>query len=427
MKRNLRTLRDERGQILVLSAFVIVALLAFAGLVIDVGYLYAEHRQAQNAADEAALAATYELFNGRSVADATTTALAYADENGFDNSGGSSTVTVNIPPTSGAHVGDPLYVEVIVSEQPPTFFIHVLIPGSSTVQARGVAGFPLFPVPYALVVLDPDDCQSFRQQGNASLTIAGGGVMVNSSCPSDALSKTGAGDLIVEGSIDVYGGYDVGGSGTISPEPNSVSWTVSDPLASLSPPSLGSPAPGSSGTAVNPDTWTVTSGGDFTLYPGTYYGGFYSNCTCTITLQPGIYIMAGGGFSKAGGARFVGDGVMIYVTENPTDPTGDGAPKPFDLTGSGAMDLSPPTSGPYEGITLWQDEAITADFKMRGSNDLISGIFYAPGATLDISGDSQFGTVQLIVNSFQLSGNSPLDLTYGEFRTFEAPDVVLVE
>ena len=251
--------------------------------------------------------------------------------------------------------------------------------------------------------------------------------MVNSDCQPDALSKTGSGDLIVDGSIDVFGGYSDGGSGTISPEPSSVSWTVTDPLAILPPPPLGLPAPGSTGTAEDPETWTVTSGGDFTLYPGTYYGGFSSNCTCTITLEPGVYVMAGGGFSKAGGASFTGDGVTIYVTENPTNPTGDGEPEPFDLTGSGAMDLSPPTSGLYEGITLWQDIAITDDFRMRGSNDLISGIIYAPGATLDISGDSQFGTVQLVVNGFLLSGNSPLDLTYGEFRTFEAPKVVLLE
>ena len=64
---------------------------------------------------------------------------------------------------------------------------------------------------------------------------------------------------------------------------------------------------------------------------------------------------------------------------------------------------------------------------MAGSSDLISGILYAPGATLDIGGNTQFGTVQIVVNRFELSGSAPLDLTYAEFRTFEAPKVVLVE
>jgi hypothetical protein len=428
--------RRERGQILILAAVLATALLAFIGLVVDAGFAYSQRRQAQNGADEAALAAARVLFEGNSPEAAQTAAFEYAAANGYDNVT-ENTVTVEYPPVSGEHIGDPDFVEVIVEEQPATFFIHVLLPGGSTVRARGVAGFELFPEPYALVVLDTDDCGAFRQQGNASMTITGGGIMVNSACEPDAFSKTGSGDLLVEGSIDVNGGYDVGGSGTVSPDPSSVPWTVGNPLADLLPPCYPSaPMPCQDvepplavryGTAAAPETWTVTSGGDFTLEPGVYYGGFSSNCTCTITLNPGIYVMAGGGFTKGGGASFVGDEVMIYVTTNPDNPTGDGAPKPFDLTGSGLLDLSPPTSGPYQGITLWQDIAITDNFMMRGSNDLISGILYAPGATLDISGNSNFGTVQLIVNGFLLSGNSPLDLTYGEFRTFEAPEVVLVE
>ena len=38
-----------------------------------------------------------------------------------------------------------------------------------------------------------------------------------------------------------------------------------------------------------------------------------------------------------------------------------------------------------------------------------------------------FATVQRVVNGYQLSGNSPLNLTYGELRTFEAPRVARVE
>lgn len=260
------------------------------------------------------------------------------------------------------------------------------------------------------------------------MVIAGGGIMVNSDCGLDAFRKTGSGDLLVEGNIDVAGGIDVGGSGVVSPSPNpNRPWTVFDPLALLPPPDPAAyPAQGA-GTAATPDTWKHTIGVDLTLSPGAYYGGFLSNCGCTITMQPGVYIMAGGGFTKAGGVNFVGDGVTIYVTENPTRPTGDGAPLPFSLTGSGVLDLSPPTSGIYQGITLWQDAAIPDDFKMAGSSDLISGILYAPGATLDIGGNTQFGTVQIVVNRFELSGSAPLDLTYAEFRTFEAPKVVLVE
>ena len=414
----------ERGHILAVTAMVVTALLGFAGLIVDVGLLYAERRQAQNAADEATLAAAHTLLEGGSTSSATAAAFEYAQANGYP----AEAVTVNIPPSSGEHVGDTDFVEVIVQDDLPTFFIHVLTSGGASAQGRAVGGTPVYPAPYAVVVLEESNCDAFRVGGNASMTLVGGGIMVNSSCPSDALSKSGSGDLLVEGSIDVYGGSVIGGSGTVSPDPRSVGWTVEDPLASVPPPARTlPPAPGSPGTPENPQTWRYNNSAGLTLWPGTYYGGFSSNCVCTITLMPGTYVMSGGGFTKGGGANFVGDGVTIYVTTNPTESSGDGGPEPFSMTGTGVLDLSPPTSGIYQGITLWQDVVITDDISMTGSNDFLSGVLYAPGAELDISGDSQFGTVQLIVNEFRLSGNAPLDLTYGEFRPFEAPDVALVE
>ncbi|MCH8025993.1 MAG: hypothetical protein IH866_04280 [Chloroflexi bacterium] len=409
-----------------MAALLITVLLGLVGLAVDAGFAYAQRRQTQNAADEAALAGAHRLLEGGSIASAISAAHDYVHANGFSIS--ASCPSICIPPLSGPHAGDPTFVEVTVEDQPTSFFIQALIPGGSTVRARGVAGYPLFPEPYALIVLDADDCRAFRMGGSASMTISGGGIMVNSDCGSDAFRKTGSGDLLVDGSIDVAGGVDCCGSGSVSPSPNANRpWTVTDPLASLAPPDPAAYTAQGAGTAAVPETWKHTSGGDLILSPGTYYGGFSSNCTCTIYMDPGVYIMAGGGFTKSGGVNFVGAGVTIYVTENPTNPTGDGEPEPFKLTGSGVLDLSPPTSGIYQGITLWQDVAITDDFKMTGSNDLISGILYAPGAQLDISGNSQFGTVQIVVNGFELSGNAPLDLTYGEFRTFEAPKVVLVE
>lgn len=51
----------ERGQALLLVAFALLALVAFAGLAIDGGRLYADRRQTQNAADASALAGAREL------------------------------------------------------------------------------------------------------------------------------------------------------------------------------------------------------------------------------------------------------------------------------------------------------------------------------------------------------------------------------
>ena len=51
-------MRNERGQALVILAFALIALAAFAGLAIDGGRAYSARRQAQNTADATAMAGT---------------------------------------------------------------------------------------------------------------------------------------------------------------------------------------------------------------------------------------------------------------------------------------------------------------------------------------------------------------------------------
>jgi Flp pilus assembly protein TadG len=56
-----RSLRDERGAVLVHVAVALTGLLAFSALSIDLGVLWAARRQAQNAADSAAMAGAISL------------------------------------------------------------------------------------------------------------------------------------------------------------------------------------------------------------------------------------------------------------------------------------------------------------------------------------------------------------------------------
>jgi hypothetical protein len=77
--------QSERGQVLVLSALVMVILLGFAALVIDGGNTLLQRRNQQGVADAAALAAVRDLPSSSGSADAT--ARAYATtENSADGS-----------------------------------------------------------------------------------------------------------------------------------------------------------------------------------------------------------------------------------------------------------------------------------------------------------------------------------------------------
>ena len=140
MRNMFTTVHRERGQILMLTALMITAFLGLVGLVVDAGFHYVERRQVQNAADEATLAAVYEMRYGGSSGDIIAAALENAAANGYDNDGVGSTVTVNMPPSSGDYVGNSNAVEVVIRDlDVPTFFIQVLVPSATQIQARGVA------------------------------------------------------------------------------------------------------------------------------------------------------------------------------------------------------------------------------------------------------------------------------------------------
>ncbi|HEX4520548.1 MAG TPA: pilus assembly protein TadG-related protein [Gaiellaceae bacterium] len=80
-----------------------------------------------------------------------------------------------------------------------------------------------------------------------------------------------------------------------------------------------------------------------------------------VTLAPGTYIMAGGGFSVCGSATLSAPNVMIYNTQDPTLTTGNGALGQVDFNTSGSVTLGPQTSGSYAGMTIFQDRALTID------------------------------------------------------------------
>jgi len=72
-------LRNEAGQIVVLFALLLPLFLGLGALAVDVGYWYVVKKEAQDAADAAALAAARDLGRGQPVA--TQTAIDYVRKN----------------------------------------------------------------------------------------------------------------------------------------------------------------------------------------------------------------------------------------------------------------------------------------------------------------------------------------------------------
>src|SRR5262245_38367492 len=111
----------RRGKVVALVALCLIAIVGAVAIAADGGLLLDNRRRVQTAADMAALAAATDLFKNYQTntgadpdGSASDKAYAAAAAEGFPKNGSESTVTVNIPPTSGDHVGESGYVEVII-------------------------------------------------------------------------------------------------------------------------------------------------------------------------------------------------------------------------------------------------------------------------------------------------------------------------
>jgi len=360
----------ERGQMVVLFALVILAMVSVAGMLVDGGMSYAARRQAQNAADTAALAAAKAIATGTS---ALTAATDIAVSNGYaastPNCQGQMVagVSVNNPPTSGAHAGDSSYVEIVTQKAMRTAFAGIVGQSCWMVSARAVAVADRSAVaPCNFCALNDTSVNHTLVLKNSAILRVDGDIYVDSTnggytpgvCAlkqwnvcGDAFDVFGTGGAISAKSISVVGGWETHdlniatadglAPGCTSEHPNPPSQTQTanvcihmptlvDPLNDSSkpgnvvaPPAAGSlPVAGQNGcpsTAVSgvgtqgsPSLLTISSGTP-TICPGTYYGGIKIQTTARVTMQPGVYVVVGGGFQVLNSAGVDGSaGVMIY-------------------------------------------------------------------------------------------------------------------
>jgi Flp pilus assembly protein TadG len=180
---------NQRGQILVLFCIASVVLMGFLALAVDIGLLWNERRAMQTAADAAAVAAAAALTDGDNV---TTAGINAATLNSFINGSDNVTVTINNPPVSGAYSGNAAYVEAIVDQPQPTYFLRALGYTTVDVSTRAVSGE--ISGPACIYALDPTDSNTFSESGGSSKVVANCGLLVKSDNTS-GLDVTGGGEL----------------------------------------------------------------------------------------------------------------------------------------------------------------------------------------------------------------------------------------
>jgi hypothetical protein len=429
---------------------------------------------------------------------------------------------VETPPISGDYQGRSGFVQVIIHATHPLFFGRLFGQDTAFVSTGATAantddgGYGS-----SLHALDPHGCDAGMIQGNggpgtgAKVTIQplidpitglpfeGGYVHINSDCdgpvdpPGLANCAGGTGALKVSGASSLtapaaytYGDCALNGGATITTDDgsqvNQGALPVYDPMAGLRGPAVTAAMPGARCGATGPQTSAAASQGcgagginwDWvpcaddstircvTLSPGVYYGGWHlSTDKYRIQMQPGIYIIAGGGIKQTGSIieAIAGAGgpttaqVMIYNTDNPLYAAAcaaDWAAQPAEHCQQGVDFTSgirfqayaigdyacsiDSTTCPYKGMLLWHDWRASCPLLActitlgSGTQALaIGGTIYAADQLVVLNGSGSvsgdIAAVQIVSYRWKIVGNSEILMPYDPRSLYQLPQRGLVD
>jgi Flp pilus assembly protein TadG len=401
----------HRGVTVVYLAIVLGVLIGVVGLAADTAYVFLTAHQLQNAADSAALSAAEEI--GFSTTQAKTDAVNTASTNRA--AAASVQLDINSDVTIGNYVRS---TSTFSANTAPYNAVKVLARRTSGSPGGAVNLFfaPIFgiqtsnvsrqaiamtsPLSAGLIVLNKTASPSVQLTGTGNNTdkinIANGGVVVDSSSAT-ALQWTGnpyinALTLNIDGNDTAVTGSGVLPSGSLTLQAP----YVPDPLASLSPPAKGA----------------TQNGTKSPLPPGYYPNGLPAG-----TLSGGIYYVDGGISLKGNESITCTAGCLIYLH------TGG-----ISMVGTSNIDVTPLASGPYAGISFYEDRANTSPITLQGTTgNTTTGRLYFPSAQVTIAGTPDSVATQLICDTLVVQGNAQLNINYDNSLDIQRHEAFLVQ
>ena len=409
--------RFERGQALIIIVVALVGLIGITALAVDGGNAYAERRAAQNAVDNAALAAALARIRNN---EGNWVDIAYmtAAQQGYNNDGVTNTVVVYSPPISGSHEGDIEYIQVTINVKTRTYFAGIVGMEyiENFVKAESRTKTPEWTQILggnAVISLAPtSDCQKKRGlevSGESTLDISGGGIFVNSNNAECALKTYGSGSIRIEGGyINVVGGASVQKPQLITPYPPLTGATA----ISYPPPFLLPKVACPKEATVSEDGKSMTAGTwDEAVFPPEGVTG----------LQPGAYCLDGD-FIVNGNQTLTGNGVVIMVEHGEVH---------FD--GHAQVNLSAPPAGQNKGLLLYLPIDNESLVVLNGNSESsFMGTIMAPSSEIRLKGnESGFGFhSQIIGYRIMSDGQSNIVIKYFDdqnYDTMTMPEIQFTE
>ena len=264
----------------------------------------------------------------------------------------------------------------------------------------------------SVIVLDPSASGALNLSGNAHVTF-GGNVTIDSSSPT---ALTTSGNAIVSAAgIQIVGGFVKGANDQFTPMPTTGATALANPVSTFTLPSLtGLTSFGAvnvaNPTTLNPGSYTsisISSSGTVALNPGTYLilgGGFTESGNANVTASGVTFVIDGGGFNMSGNAILTGSGDSIFNTT--TTNTSNGTAGALNVSGNSYLNITGPATGPNAGVVIYQPSFNTQVLTFSGN--AIAGLteaIIAPGAQLALTGNANVNAA-IVVKQLAMSGNA---------------------
>jgi len=276
-----------------------------------------------------------------------------------------------------------------------------------------------------------DTGRGVHMQGDFTLSVmpippaqpGDGEVQVNSESD-DAFTILGKSTQLEASAVNIWGDayinadeFDVPYSTGVPPIP--------DPLASLPAPTWNVADDLTAATKLRVGDTTTDNriyikksdpnGNPWEIYPGYYSGGFNINSadspsSPSVHFNPGIYILGGSSGPKTAGlviqagSYVVSDEAMFHIIP-------DGI---VDIQGNGGIRATPPTSGIFEGITIFQarDNYNVASIYGTANLDLDGTLYFPVAEKVNLRGGGWGFGNQLIGWRFDIRGQGILGIQY---------------
>ncbi|RUT98404.1 pilus assembly protein [Mesorhizobium sp. USDA-HM6] len=373
---------SKRGNFALATAIAMVPLMLVVAGAVDLVGTSDDAAQLQNSLDAAGLAVGTKYQPSMSANDVRQLGQTFFAANMSAADAGEYSGSVDAFQATAS--GDPsaYYISLSSSIGRPAF-----VSGARAWQAARSAAVEVKPGAQACVLaLDPHASSAVSLQGSTNVAMAGCVIAANSDA-SGAVSRGGSA-IVSAGCVSTVGTT----SGLTPPNatlscgaPLENQYASFDPLANVAPPPYGL-------------CTTMPNGKAITLSPGTYCDKTWSG---QITLNPGVYILRNVAIKPGGNGSLTGHGVTIFLMEG----------SQITINANETVDLSPMTSGPYAGITIFQAHGNTQALTINGgSGSVVSGFIYAPDAAITYAGNSDMSAegscLRLVGKTVAMTGNS---------------------